>query len=412
MKNLILGAAKGYDWDILEPFVASCRKNCPNAELVLFVDDISDFTRDKLIRSGAKLEIFPDDLNGVANNTRWKIFADFLSKSDDYEQIFITDTRDVIFQGDIFAEFKNFSNWLGLATEGDNIGGTRTGDRTNYEWLTDIFDAAEIDALLDRKIICDGTVIGSRREMEIFCRELWKLVDSIQKRVDFRIHDQAVANYLVYTNRLPVKNLVEIGIDGAILTAGLAGNFFIRDKKILRGEKIPAIVHQYERFNHTARLADEIYRYKNFKADKKFTDPRSTLEQTICLVYAEKIDIAAKLFIGKVISGADFSSYVKALLRLWSVAVIKKFSKPLADLEAVVQIVLKSVGNFAATDLQKICQLIGDSAAKNHFIDEEFRISLVKSLISAKEHSLAANERERYDFCVELLKIIDGRQNS
>ena len=52
MKNLILGAAKGYAWKDLEPFVTSCKKYCPNTDLVLFVNDISDFTSDKLIRGG------------------------------------------------------------------------------------------------------------------------------------------------------------------------------------------------------------------------------------------------------------------------------------------------------------------------------------------------------------------------
>ena len=51
-KNLIMGAATHYDWNILEPFVTSFIKNCPSAELVLFVDDISDFTREQLIRGG------------------------------------------------------------------------------------------------------------------------------------------------------------------------------------------------------------------------------------------------------------------------------------------------------------------------------------------------------------------------
>ena len=51
-KNLVMGVAKSYDWDILEPFVLSCKRNCPSAELLLFVDDISDFTREQLIRGG------------------------------------------------------------------------------------------------------------------------------------------------------------------------------------------------------------------------------------------------------------------------------------------------------------------------------------------------------------------------
>ena len=97
MKNLVMGVAKGYGWDILEPFVTSFAKNCRSAELVLFVDDISDFTRDRLIQAGVLLKTFPDEMKrGIPNNTRWKIFSDFLeTHGDAYEQIFITDTRDV-----------------------------------------------------------------------------------------------------------------------------------------------------------------------------------------------------------------------------------------------------------------------------------------------------------------------------
>ena len=44
MKNLVMGVAKGYGWNDLEPFVTSFEKNCPSADLVLFVDDLSEFT--------------------------------------------------------------------------------------------------------------------------------------------------------------------------------------------------------------------------------------------------------------------------------------------------------------------------------------------------------------------------------
>lgn len=50
--NLVMGSATGYDWYALEPFVMSFAKNCPDARLVLFVDDISDFIRDRLLRGG------------------------------------------------------------------------------------------------------------------------------------------------------------------------------------------------------------------------------------------------------------------------------------------------------------------------------------------------------------------------
>ena len=44
MKNLVMGAAKGYSWYILEPFVRSFLQNVPSADLVLFVGNNSDFT--------------------------------------------------------------------------------------------------------------------------------------------------------------------------------------------------------------------------------------------------------------------------------------------------------------------------------------------------------------------------------
>ncbi len=87
MKNLVMGAAKGYGWDVLEPFVTSCKMNCPSAELVLIVDDISNFTRDKLIRANVTLENFPAELQrGIPNNTRWKIFSEYLDAHGDCEQ--------------------------------------------------------------------------------------------------------------------------------------------------------------------------------------------------------------------------------------------------------------------------------------------------------------------------------------
>ena len=401
MKNLILGAAKGYGWDVLEPFVASRKKNCPNAKLVLFVEDISDFTRNKLVCAGVTLENFFFDSKFVANNTRWKIFAEYLARAD-CDNVLIADTRDVIFQGDIFAEFENFSDWLALPTEGDNFRGDQTGDTLNRQWLTEIYGATA-DKLLDKKIFCDGTVIGSRREVKIFAETLWAHVDEIQSRVNFRIHDQSVANWIIYNELLPVKNFFAIDIDGAILTMGLAGKFFIRGNKILRGEKIPAIAHQYERFEQTAQLADKIFRDKNFRANKSFVDLRSRIEQATSLLHAEKFDDAAKFFIRKFLAEKDFSHVVPALIRLWSVAVTKNFSRPLADLEAAAQIALKSVGNFPALTLKEICRLIGSSVEKNHFVDENFRASLISALTAAK-NSLPAAEQERRDFCDELLK--------
>ena len=56
-KNVVMASASGYDWTMLEPFVTSFVRNCPSAELVLFVNDLSDFTRDRLTSCGGGLSL-------------------------------------------------------------------------------------------------------------------------------------------------------------------------------------------------------------------------------------------------------------------------------------------------------------------------------------------------------------------
>ncbi len=51
-RNLVIGSANGYSWYTLEPFVRSFLKNCPSADLVLIVDNLSDFTADYLKEQG------------------------------------------------------------------------------------------------------------------------------------------------------------------------------------------------------------------------------------------------------------------------------------------------------------------------------------------------------------------------
>ena len=51
-RNLVIGSGNGYSWHTFEPFVQSFLKNCPNADLVLVVDNLSDFTTDYLQKQG------------------------------------------------------------------------------------------------------------------------------------------------------------------------------------------------------------------------------------------------------------------------------------------------------------------------------------------------------------------------
>ncbi len=53
MKNLVIGASK-LDWFTIEPFIVSFKQNFTDADLVLFVDDVSDFTMRRLKIGGGR----------------------------------------------------------------------------------------------------------------------------------------------------------------------------------------------------------------------------------------------------------------------------------------------------------------------------------------------------------------------
>ena len=114
-KNLVLGLAKSYNWYILEPFVRSFMKHVSNADMVLFVGDMSPFTMHTLEEvkkdfAGGELKLLPfssDLYPGHPANTRWLAFRDFLNEhAEEYSQVLCADTRDAIFQSDIFKLFE------------------------------------------------------------------------------------------------------------------------------------------------------------------------------------------------------------------------------------------------------------------------------------------------------------------
>ena len=409
-KNLVMGTASGFDWDTLEPFVTSFVMNVKSAELVLFLKDISDFTLDRLKRCGKdvlKIEPFEHNEIKTMGIDRFKNFKRYIdSHGEDYEQIFITDTRDVIFQGDIFESFKGYKNFLGYSTEADDIRGSKTGSKMNYEWIKDVFGKEEADKLLDKKIICaGGAVIGTPREVKIFLEMLLSKNFPSEKFA----FDQAAFNYLVWNNLLPIKNLIDIDVySGEIFTVALYVNLYpinIRDGKILRGDGgVPAVVHQYDRHQELIKIVDGIYRAKNFQADERFTDTRSTIEQTTSLLRVNKIGEATRLFLKNFLSQPDFSSYAQILMKLWDISSKKPLSKPLELLELAIQDALKSVKVFSVRDLHNICKILKYAEQNEHPVDNDFKNFFANFLLIMAEQYLKRNQPKE---CFDSLQTIE-----
>lgn len=334
-------------------------------------------------------------------NSRFKIYSDYLeTHGDDYAQVFISDTRDVIFQGDIFAPFKNYSNWLGYATEFKLIGEDRN---YNYPWLLNRFGKAEADKLVDKRIICAGTTIGSIDAMKIFCGTMWKMILQALKKN----YDQATMNYLVWNNLLPIENLIEFDvISGEIFTNGLIKTYRTRDDFILRGDGgIPAAVHQYDRHKELVQLVDRIYRDKNFSSDERFADVRSVLEQVDHLFFYDKINDAARLCMNTISNGANFSGNADRLLKLWENILSRSLTPAAGYLELLIQNALQNAQGLSINHVQKILTLLIYSVKNRRAVDINFKNFVAGALVQMTEQNFKAGNAQA---CFMLLDAIDN----
>lgn len=323
MKNLVMGVATNYSWYDLEPFVISFKRYCKDADIVLFVDNISDFTRDALTRGGVELLPVPAELkSALIIDARWSMYKNFLdARGKDYKQVFLADTRDVVCQSNLFDAYANYSSFFGYTTEGANI--KNPMENLTYTWLTNLRGKDEAEKLGDRKIICCGTVLGTTREVTHFAGEMWEILKNGSTPGD----EQAAMNYLVYENLLPFENIQEIDCwSGNIFTSflfNIVHPIGISGDKIQRGDGgTPAVVHQYDRFPVLVQLVHRIYCEENLQPNENFSDLRSIFEQILCMANCGKIDDAYKLFT-KYLHNAEFNFQINKLLTLFDIILTK-----------------------------------------------------------------------------------------
>ena len=273
----------------------------------------------------------PDELKSkLVIESRWTMYKNFLDKcGDNYQQIFLTDTRDVVCQGNIFKIFVNRQNYLGYATEGVPI--VNKINPVNHTWLNHLFGKKTADKLADKEIICAGTILGSTNEIKKLVSKIIETLEHKKFETEWG-DDQATLNYLIYENQLEIKNLIKFDCwSGDIFSV----TFFhlmnppkIQHDKILRGNGgVPAVVHEYPCFNIFIQLIDKLYRDKKFAVNENFTDLRSVLDQIFYLTNIGKIDDAYKIFT-KYLFGKSFSELYDRLVKLWEI-LLTKYQDPI-----------------------------------------------------------------------------------
>jgi len=259
-KNLILTILHNYNYPIVEPFIKSLKETGYKDDLVIFISDITPKTTKRILKKqGAILiefktsypfidnyqDVFQDIVPSITvNNYRFLFYLKYLAENaDQYENIMLTDIRDVVFQRNIFDRIENNKIYFFLEDSSEVF----RSSRMNYDWCLYANGPAITNRIIDKNVSCAGIVIGSYQHIMDY---LLYIQSRLKSRADlFWGLDQGVHNEYVYTvpnsSAMIISNTLPL-----VLTLGACKNF----KQSPNGDLINelnepySVIHQYDRF--------------------------------------------------------------------------------------------------------------------------------------------------------------------
>jgi hypothetical protein len=280
-RNLVLGVVRGYSFDKLKPFVFSLKNTAFNGDLVLLWNELSRETREDLQKHDVKLMHFSYRGSGALNSWSrfWPVLApivrlwpdshfarkilksivhlmylrffvcrDFLAGNQNlYQNVLITDIRDVLFQADPFSGFKG---GLLVFEEDPRI---PLGDEKmcNSPWVEETFGREALSQIGGYPILCAGTTMGDTASIIYYLTQFENLVCRVNKIANGG--DQGIHNYLC-RGIMRSKAVVSKNGEGPILTMvpslKMGVDFSVsQDGFVLNPMGLPVpVLHQYDRY--------------------------------------------------------------------------------------------------------------------------------------------------------------------
>jgi hypothetical protein len=254
-KNLIIGAIRNYNWQIVAPFFRSyLNVGFKNCDCVMYVGNMLEETIEKIKECGVKVYPIPEKYSNLSLiNYRWKLYEDYLNENNGkYKLVLTADLRDSIFQKDLFKLYENHKPFLGISKEDLYL-----SEGMNREWLETAYGVDVAKSLRNKRIFCVGTLWGTVDKFIEASDMLWKKLGS-EWSVKLNVIEQSVFNYLIYVEHFLSDYLViSDNASGPVMTIGSTHYKYITfdsDDNILneKGE-VAAVVHQYERKPYVTR---------------------------------------------------------------------------------------------------------------------------------------------------------------
>jgi hypothetical protein len=251
-RRLVLGAAIGFGVPEVRVFVESLRATGYAGDIMMLIRwpglEVGRYLKS---RGVDVVRVFQTrSFTRSVHARRYAIYLDYLRKRlGRYDQVMMSDTRDVVFQANPFDGITSPKCHFYLESAARTIG----EDPTNSRWVKGCFSAAEAQALASHRICCSGITIGGTAAIAAYLEKMAARVHDTPFRVYRQIghgYDQAIHNYLVHLD--PTIDGVVVENNGHIATMALEPRAFYSLDSEARihapdGRLFP-ICHQYDRF--------------------------------------------------------------------------------------------------------------------------------------------------------------------
>jgi hypothetical protein len=247
-RNLILGIARNYAIADVRPFVRSARK-FHDCRILLVVDN--DFELGQALdREGIDC-VMSDPLTAYGRpHMNFARIADYIAVlralTGRIDRVFLADTRDVVFQGDIFQALPDVPMIFCEEAKGFSL--------ENAGWngnaIRRTFGMPVFDQIKHHEVICSGTVLGQHGITLMYLWQKLLLGQMVERAHHMRAGvDQATTNVMARLGLVPGS--IVLPYDGAIatLSGSTNANFLsVRDGRLVTADgREPAAVHQYDR---------------------------------------------------------------------------------------------------------------------------------------------------------------------
>ena len=271
-QDVIVTTVKNYDWPEIMPFAVSLDRSGFSGTKVMFIENVTQKAKDKLIHYGWTLiDVVADPAQSYAT-ARHEPVVEYLKKhKEDYRYVLYIDVRDAIFQSDPSAWLEN-----NLGASAELVGPSECvlikHQDVNSRWIRETMGEETETWLGDYDVCCCGTIIGLTRTVLYVVEKMCEM----SKKISGWGYDQAYFNYLIHIS--PLKEVTPIlkMKEGFIATC----SWFLCDPEIWKpylvddvpifdmervlvcvpGTNIPfPIVHQYDRNAFWAQAIREKY---------------------------------------------------------------------------------------------------------------------------------------------------------